>query len=146
MMLRRMLPEPNLGMLRRDFDRVFGDLFDGFERPWGRAGEFPPLNVWEDGERLIVEAEAPGLSMSDLAVEIMGNELTIKGRRPAAPEREEAAYHRRERGAGEFGRRIALPVEIDADRVEATMKNGVLTIVLPKAESAKPRKIEVRTA
>ncbi len=144
MMLRRMFPDSNLGLLGRDFDRLFGDFFNGFERPWGRAREFPALNIWEDGDRLVVEAEAPGLSMSDLSVEIIGNELTIKWRRPVAEEQKNVAYHRRERGAGEFTRMVALPFEIDANRVEATMKNGVLTIVLPKAEAAKPRKIEVK--
>jgi HSP20 family protein len=73
----------------------------------------------------------------------MGDELTIKGhRKPMAGEK--LTYHRQERGTGEFTRLLTLPVEIDADTVEAVLQDGVLTITLPKEEAAKPRQIEVK--
>ena len=142
MLLQRM-PLAGFGQLRREMDRLLGEFLpelDGaLERPLG----FPAVNVWEDDERMFVEAEVPGLSMQDLDVEVVGGELLLKGRREAAGH-EDVTYHRRERGVGEFMRRITLPVDIDANRVEAALKDGVLTITLPKAEQAKVKKIEVK--
>ncbi len=131
---------PGLG---RELDRLFGT----FGMPGvftGNAAAFPALNVWEDGDNLLLEAEVPGLSMDDLEILIQGDELTLRGaRRPLdAPN---ATYLRRERAAGEFVRYFSLPYEVDADRVEATLRNGVLTIRLPKSERAKARRIQVRS-
>jgi len=74
----------------------------------------------------------------------VGNELTIKGRRQPA-QGEDLAYHRRERGTGEFTRTVTLPAEVDATKVEARLENGVVTVTMPKAATAKPRKITVKT-
>lgn len=132
--------------LRRELDRLF-DGFFGREtfNPFGRPRPSPALNVWEDDERLLAEAEVPGLGMDDIEILIHGNELTVKGhRKPVAGEN--VVYHRRERGTGEFSRFVTLPIEVDPDGVEATLKDGVLTIVMPKAERARVRKIAVKTA
>jgi len=145
-MLARMMNDfAPLLRLHQDVNR----LFEGFvedqpdDRPYGAA--YPALNTWEDGDAAWVEAELPGLTMADLEVLVAGNELTINGRRTiAAPEG--ASYHRRERARGAFARTHALPWAIDAERVEATLRDGVLCVKLPKAESAKPKKIEVRGA
>ena len=142
--LRRM---PRLPMLelRRELDHLFNGFLgpEGFS-PWGGARAFPALNVWEDSERLFAEAEVPGLTMKDLEILIQGDELTIKGRR-ALPEADDVQYQRRECGTGECARFLTLPVEVDAQRVEATLKDGVLAIVMPKAERARARKIAVKT-
>jgi len=132
--------------LRDEMDRVFGDFWGPALRvaPFvvsGRGG-FPALNVWEDERNLYAEAEVPGLGMEDLEVFVVGNELTIKGERKDV-ENEGSAYHRRERGVGAFCRVIQLPIEVNADQVEANLKDGVLAIRLPKAESVLPRKIPV---
>lgn len=140
-----------VGRLRNEVDRAFGELFGEFfgERPWlgGRLGRrersFPAVNVWEEEEKLQAEAEVPGLKMDDLELLVKGNELTIKGERKDV-EQEGVTYHRRERGTGSFCGVVRLPVDVDADKVEARLENGVLTIILPKASSARPRKIEVR--
>jgi HSP20 family protein len=135
---------PPLGQLRGEVDRLFEDFFGANStRSAGRAGVFPPLNVWEREHDLVLEAELPGLKHEDLDIQVVGNELTLKGRRVDSAT-EGAAYHRRERGTGEFVRVLRLPVEVNAEKVEASLKDGVLTITLPKAESARPRKIEVR--
>ncbi|MCG8407428.1 MAG: Hsp20/alpha crystallin family protein [Phycisphaerales bacterium] len=144
MLLRRMTPVPGFGLFRQDMENLFDDFFSRFDGPTRRTRGFPPLNIWEDDERLFVEADVPGLTMNDIDIEVMGNELTIKGRRET-PNDEETTYHRRERGMGEFARMITLPVNIDPNNVEAVLKNGVLTVTLPKAEVAKVRKIEVKT-
>lgn len=126
--------------------RVRGQMEDLFNHFWGEgalAGGGPAVNVWEDDQSLFVETELPGLALADIDVTVMGNELTIKGERKEAAV-EGATYHRRERTVGSFARTMTLPVEVDSARVTASLKDGVLSITLPKAEAAKPRKIEVK--
>ncbi len=135
---------PMVDRFGREMDRLLHTFFDGaMVAP--RTRLFPAVNVWEDGDNLYAEAEVPGMSMNDLEILVVGDELTIKGRRNA-PAEEKVAYHRQERGCGEFARVLTLPVPVNADRVEATLKDGVLTVTLPKAEEAKPRKINIRNA
>lgn len=139
----RSFPGLPLTELRREIDRLFNGFSD--QNPFGGPRAYPAMNVWEDGERLFAEAEVPGLDMHDLEILIHGHELSVKGRRKPF-EAENTVYHRRERGTGEFARYLTLPVEVNADKVEAALKDGVLTIVMPKAESARARKIAVKTA
>ncbi len=146
MVLRRNGFNP-LPQLRDEMDRLVSDFFGPvtgaaparFAAP---ARGFPALNVWEDGENLFAEAELPGMKNEDVDISVIGNDLTIRGRRGDQP-REGMAYHRQERGVGEFNRVLRLPYDVDANKVEATLKDGVLLIKLPKAESAKPKKITV---
>lgn len=134
--------------LRHEMDRLASDFFGPTGTPtsrWvSRTGAYPALNVWEAGDALYAEAEVPGLQGEDLDISVVDNDLTIRGvRRPTLAEG--TTYHRQERGTGEFNRVLRLPVEVDANKVEATISDGVLLIKLPKAESAKPRKIKVST-
>lgn len=141
-----MFPMATFEDLRREMNRLFDSRFRGYDGGWfPRTRVFPPLNVWEDGERLMVEAETPGLDMNDIEVQVVGNELTIKGERKPF-EGQNPTYHRQERGTGSFTRTVTLPIDVNADKVEAVLKDGVLTIALPKAEEAKARKITVKTA
>lgn len=147
MLLQRISPEFPMTRLRDEFDRLFDDFRDlpgelGF-RFLGRPG-FPAVNLWEDDRNLYAEAEVPGLKMSDLEVFVLNDELTIKGERPEKPE-QGTSYHRRERGVGKFSRVVRLPFEVDAQRVEATLRDGVLTVTLPKSPAVLPRKIEVKS-
>ena len=145
MFARYRFPMAPFADLHREVERLFDGFGPGFMRlPHRRAGLFPALNVWDQGESLCVEAELPGLNQDSLEIYAIGNELTIKGRR-APMEGRDLAYHRQERGTGEFSRVIALPAEVDPDKIEAVLKDGVLTLRLPKAESAKPRKIALKT-
>ena len=137
-----------VGMLRNEVDRLFADFFGptagAAASAQGTTGRtFPALNVWEQDNELFIEAEVPGLKADDLDIAVVGNQLMIKGRRADFEERE-ATYHRRERGVGEFTRTIELPVAIEPDGVQAKLADGVLLITLPKAEAAKPRKIQVK--
>ena len=104
----------------------------------------PAVNVWEREDALLVEMEVPGVKSEDLDISVAGGELSIRIQRPDVAQ-EGVTYHRRERPVGALQRVLRLPVEVDADRVEAQIRDGVLTITLPKAESAKPRKINVAT-
>jgi HSP20 family protein len=146
MMTDRMFPMAVFNDFRREMDRVLGAFSPGNGRPF-REGLYPPVNVWEDGEAFYLEAEIPGVDMKDIDLEVVGNELTIKGRREpvAGSEGERPTFHRRERGVGEFSRVVMLPTDVNPDKVEATLRDGVLTITLPKAERVKARKITVKT-
>lgn len=140
--INRMAP---LSELRREVESVLDRFSTGLDRGlWPYTRVFPALNVWEDGECFHVEAEIPGVSMKELDIYTSGNELTIKGQRKVL-DGEDLMYHRQERGAGEFVRVLTLPADVNPDKVEATLNDGVLTIVLPKAEAAKMRKISVTT-
>jgi HSP20 family protein len=141
--------EHPLARLRTEMDT----LLDGFLGdsakidPFGilRGRAFPALNIWEDERNLCAEAELPGVDIKDVDLRVVGNELTIKGQRKAGAG-EGVSYHRRERGAGEFSRTVVLPVDVNAEKVEAKMADGVLAVTLPKAEAAKARRIDVKGA
>lgn len=136
-----------LGQLRHEFDRIFSDLTRYVPASASAAvgRDFPALNVWDSEQELFAEAEVPGLKQEDLEIYVVGNELTLRGNRPAS-EPAGGTFHRRERGTGKFSRIVRLPVEVDSSRVQANLRNGVLELRLPKAEAAKPRKIEVQIA
>ena len=132
-----------LSRIRQELERAFEDL----ELPAFRAvgADYPALNTWEDVDNAYVEAELPGVAMDRIDVSVTGNDLSIGGER-MIDEPPDVQWHRRERSSGTFARTITLPWEINADGVEATLQDGVLTVRLPKAESAKPRKVKVVTA
>ena len=129
----------------RQFQGEMNRLFDRWAGPGQSGGaEFPALNVWEEGEHVLVEAEVPGLDLKDLEIYVTGgNQLTLKGeRRP--PTTEKGVWHRQERAFGAFSRTLTLPFPVDADKVDARLENGVLLLRLSKHESARPRKIPVK--
>jgi HSP20 family protein len=135
--------------LRDEVDRLVGDFFgpatSRLPNRWTATRGFPPLNVWEEGDTLYVEAEVPGVKSEDIDISVVGGDLTIRGQRRASPA-EGFTSHRQERGTGEFARVVRLNVDVDAGKVEATLNDGVLFVKLPKAESAKPKKIQVKPA
>jgi len=148
MLITRVNDSHPIRLLRGEFDRLFSDFMETFPvpDPFGLRGRrpFPAVNAWEDDKAVYAEAELPGLAMEDVEVLVMGDELTLKGELKDM-EKEGATFHRRERGVGTFSRVLRLPVQIDANKVEATLRNGVLTVKLPKAEAALPRKIELKS-
>jgi len=126
--------------VQHEVNRVFDRLGN---HPFGLT-EFPALNLWEADDALHVEAELPGLDLSNLEIFVTGrDQLTIKGERNA-PLAEKATTHRQERGYGKFERTLKLPYAVNEDAVEARFELGVLKIRLPKHDSAKPRKIEIK--
>ncbi len=137
-------PRQPLQQLRDEMDRLWsgflGPAADGLLAPV--LQNQPAANVWEQGDALLVELEVPGVKSEPVDLSVANGELSIKINRPEEPA-EGVTYHRRERPVGAASRVLRLPVEVDADRVEAELHDGVLLIKLPKAESAKPRKINV---
>ena len=112
--------------------------------PSGR-GVYPAINVFGDRDGYVLRMEVPGVAPETLHIETHGRTLTIAGKREAgAPE--QGSFHRRERSYGEFSRSLQLPADVDGLRVEATHKNGMLTVRVPKREDAKPRQISVKAA
>jgi HSP20 family protein len=134
----------NFDQLRREMLR----LFDGQSSPQGGpagAGVFPPLNITQDEDNFYLRAEVPGVKADELSITAVKNRLSISGRREIPKEHERVSYHRRERAEGTFNRIVTLPVELDAERIEARYVDGILALTLPKAEEAKPRQIVVKT-
>lgn len=117
-------------------------LFPGQGNP-ETARAYPALALWEDADRLHLEAELPGFRIEDLEVAVLGDELTIKGERKPEP-KEGWTCHRSERVHGTFLRTLTLPVAVDPEAVTATLKDGILSVELPKRTEAKPRRIEVK--
>jgi HSP20 family protein len=106
------------------------------------GGAYPPLNVFRKGDDFIVIAELPGVQKSDLDVQVKGRTIRLSGGKTVGyPEK--AALHRRERLAGRFDRAVRMPVEINPDGVKAEYRDGILALFLPRAESDKPKSIEV---
>ena len=92
---------------------------------------------------MTVRAELPGVTSKELDIQATGKTISISGERKIHSENDDARYHRREREAGNFSRVLAMPSDIDADRIEAKLENGILTVMVPKAEAVKPRQIKV---
>lgn len=135
--------------LSHEVDRVFNEVFRGMEREFPMVAEskpFPALNVWHDEKAFYVEAELPGFTMENIEISLVGPELTLTAARRIDSGEEGATFLRRERVSGSFSRTIRLPVIVDPEKVTAKLTNGVLTVSLPKAPEALPRKIAVTTA
>jgi HSP20 family protein len=124
--------------LRRELDRLFGD----FERSASRGS---PVRFEDDGNNFVLRADVPGLTESDFQISVAGNTVTLKGERKLeAPEGH--SVHRRERSGVRFAKSFELPARVDADKVTATLKHGVLTLTLPRAAEVQPRQISVKAA
>ena len=141
-----------------DIDRMFGAmdllrsrmnrLFSDFDRSYGEeyglrpADGSPRTNLYDNGDQFEIKAEIPGLSKDDINIKIQGNYLELSGSRKSdAPEGYQS--HRLERGAFTFTRSFTLPSEVDVEKAKASLKDGILVLVLPKAEAAKPKQITV---
>lgn len=138
-------PFDELERMRRQMDWLSSGLSRGLLGT-PAAGVFPLMNITEDKDNFFVRAELPGLTAEDLDISVTGDTLTIAGERKLPAEDEKAKYHRREREAGRFNRIITLPAQVDTGKVKAHSKDGLLTVVLPKAEAAKPKQITVKTS
>jgi HSP20 family protein len=106
----------------------------------------PSVDIFEREDALVVRAELPGVGKDEIGVRVEDDTLVVEGERKEEAESEKTAIYRRERLSGRFSRSFSLPQTVDASRIEASHKDGVLEIVLPKLEQAKPRKIEIRAA
>lgn len=143
-------PTRGLGSSFRELDRLqkqmeqwHGALSRG-AFPMPSAGVFPLANVTEDNSSYYVRAELPGIKSDELDIQVKAKGISISGERKIPVEGNNVKYHRREREAGKFSRLINLPNDIDVNKVDAKLENGVLTMTIPKAEKTKPRQITVK--
>lgn len=125
-------------------------LFQDFGQ-WGRAVQpsasgtwLPAIDVTETPETFVVETEVPGIDPKDVEISVIGDTLTVKGEKESTKETKDAVRHHIERAYGAFSRSVTLPAAVDPERLNATSKDGVLTITLGKREEVKPRKISVK--
>jgi HSP20 family protein len=138
-------PFEEMERLRQNLSRVLeasprtGDLEPS-------CGVFPLTNITQDEDSFYLRAELPGIKAGDVDISVTANSISISGERGIPAENEEVKYHRRERESGSFRRMVKLPAAIDTSKVEASGRDGVLTVVMPKAETAKPKRITVKTS
>lgn len=129
-------------MLERPFQRPMNETRAVWQAPrsWGLA-----VDVAENNESYVVRASLPGVNPDDLEITLEDNVLTLRGEMKADETFSDEQYHLRERRFGSFGRRVRFPMAVNADAVEASYENGVLTLTVPKAEEVKPKRIAVKT-
>jgi len=129
------------------FNMAFGRLADPkLENGHGTQmleGWFPAVDVYDDKENLLVKAELPGLKKEDIHISLENGSLTVSGERKHEEKRHDADVYRSERWVGRFHRSVTLPCRVDAEKIQATYNDGVLTVTLPKAEDAKPKQIPI---
>ena len=145
-----------MARMRREIDRIAGEGgLSSWTFPFSRtsflpgraARTYPLMNISEDNNNFYVDALAPGLDPEALNVSVTGDRLVISGEKKPLPRNIKSEYvHRSERAAGQFTRSLSLSAGVEGDRVQANYTNGVLKIVLPKVEAAKPKQISVKVS
>ncbi len=126
--------------LQREMNRLVSDFFSGVS-VWGT---YPPMTMVETTDDIIVYAELPGMDRNDFKVTLTDNVLSITGERKEEQLPEGARYLFNERTTGRFARDIRLPVDVDASKIKAEFKNGLLKVTLPKHEETKPKEITIQ--
>ena len=133
-------PFREMAKLTREMNRL---LLEPSEQQ-AHSGVYPAVNVYDRDETLMLRAEIPGIDPNSLDIQATATSLTIEGEHPEGEGTSDHSYHRAERNRGKFNRTLSLPLAIDPDKVHASYKHGVLELMLPKAESARARKIAIR--
>jgi len=130
----------------RLLDEMLADFGGALDLPeWYAEGRFvPAVDIREDGDAITLTAEVPGMSKEDIEVSVDNGVLTLRGEKKEEQTREGDNYHRVERRYGRFERHIQLPQGVDTDKIEATYKDGVLRLTMPKAEAAKAKRIQIK--
>jgi HSP20 family protein len=146
MALVRWTPLGNLQSFQHEMNRMFDEFFRGGN---GEAAGTelsswtPAVDIHETDDGFVIKAELPGVSKDDVSIDVHQNTLTLRGQRKHEAEVKNERYHRVERAYGTFQRSFVLPAIVDQDKVQATYKDGVLELHLPKSEAAKPKRIAI---
>ena len=133
-----------LARLQNEMDDLFDGFFGGLDRPFG-AKSWPALDIAEQDDALVVRAEVPGCKAEDIDISVYGNMLTISGEKKETKEDKDKGYYHTESVYGSFRREVMLPADVDPAKVEATYKDGILSITLPKAAASKAVKVPVKS-
>ena len=134
----------DLARLHGEMDDLFDSFFRGLDRPFAGYKAWPAIDVAEEEDAIIVRAEVPGCKADDIDISVHGNVLTISGEKKLSEEKKEKGYYHVESSYGSFRREITLPTDVDQKRIDATYRDGVLAITLPKAEKAKAIKVKIK--
>jgi len=138
-------PLRDLDRMRSEMDRLWEAFFEGRPRRRTDEGEWlPSVDVSETKNDLVVKAELPGMDPKDIDISLSDGHLTIKGEKKQEREEKEEDYHFIERSYGSFTRSIQLPKEVKHDKINASYKNGILKVVLPKSEAAKTKETKIK--
>ena len=141
------VPASPIDQLRREMDNLLGRFGGAAGGAGDWRGVFPAVNLYETADTYQLTAELPGVAPEEIRVSLEGSTITLEGeRRIDYASREETSLHRRERQTGAFRRAFELPAAVDAEKVEAVHRNGVLMLRMPKTPEAQPRQISVRAS
>lgn len=144
-MTRGLMPWAGFGNLKDEMDRLFDRIVSTKWDDFPAIGDWAPsMDISETKDSLVVKVEVPGMEQKDIKISLQENLLTIKGEKRQEKEEKEEHYHRVERSYGAFTRSLRLPVAVEASKVSASVKNGVLTVTLPKTPAAKGTTIPVK--
>ncbi len=131
--------------IQQEINRMFDNFFRGWkEEDTSLSTWAPAVDIAEQNDAYVVKVELPGVNKDDVKVTLENNVLTIRGEKKLEKEIKKEDYHRIERSYGSFNRSFTLPSTVKSDKIDASYKDGVLTITLPKAEEAKPKQIDVK--
>jgi HSP20 family protein len=138
-------PFRDLGLLQDRMNRLFDDAGRGWraEEPAATTSWSPSVDIFETEGEIVVKAELPGMDRKDIALHLENNVLSLRGERRFVKETKEENYHRIERSYGNFSRSFSIPATVDEEKIRADYKDGVLKIILPKKDQAKPKQIKI---
>jgi HSP20 family protein len=143
--LARWQPEHEFQRLRTEMDRLFDEAFgESGESGWRGGAWAPPVDLYDADEAFVIKAELPGMNKDDIHIEVHDRTLTLRGERKHEAEVKEERYQRRERAYGSFQRTFWLPATVEAEKIQASFKDGLLELRLPKSETAKPKHIAIK--
>ena len=134
----------SLANLHNEMDDLFDSFFRGLDKPFAGYKAWPAIDVAEEEDAIIVRAEVPGCKAEDIDISVYGNTLTISGEKKLSEEKKEKGYYHMESSYGSFRRELTLPTDVDQGKVDASCKDGVLSIKLPKAEKTRAVKVKVK--
>ena len=126
--------------LQQELERMVDAAFGPLARS---GGLYPPVNVFDQGEGYVVKAEVPGVVPEKIEITVEDDTLTLRGERAFSEPAKDAAYHRRERGQGQFRRVVRLPGRLAGEDAKGQYRDGVLTVTVPKAKDARPRRVQI---
>lgn len=134
----------DLERLHNEMDDLFGSFFGRMPRQFPEL-KMPAIDIYEEKDKLVVKAEIPGCKAEDIDVSVHGDTLSITGEKKQEYEQKEEGYYAKERSFGKFRRDLTLPFDVDPEKVDAKCKDGVLHLALPKAETSKSHKIQIKS-
>jgi HSP20 family protein len=144
--LSRWTPFHELEEMRNEMSRMFGWPADGADSEGFLDSLWSPaVDIVQEGDHFVVKADLPGMKKDDIEITLNGDTLTISGEKKREDETKSDGCYRRERYYGKFSRSLVLPSSIDTSRIEATYKDGVLSLTVPKSEEARPKQIKIQS-